>query len=200
MIEADDRQPAGAKGAFCAGLPQRLTPVTEQAYRELSISDAEGWRRRLTSYQRPNDWRSLFELAATVLPLGFCWLIDAGRAPVSRLLALRISSLSSGGISRSPVHDPARLWTRRFLRQRDSEPLGRSAGRGADADPLRPLAAHSRHSSRDLRQPRSPRDRRHQHSDVGRVPRAIGLGPTELSALPPPGGHVRAGAGLCLFP
>ncbi len=74
MIEADDRQPAGAKGAFCAGLAQRLTPVTEQAYRELSISDADGWRRRLTSYQRPNDWRGLFELAATVLPLGFCWL------------------------------------------------------------------------------------------------------------------------------
>ena len=48
--------------------------MTEQAYRELSISDADGWRRRLTSYQRPNDWRGLFELAATVLPLGFCWL------------------------------------------------------------------------------------------------------------------------------
>ena len=49
--------------------------MTEQAHRELSISDADGWRRRLTSYQRPNDWRSLFELAATVLPLGFCWIM-----------------------------------------------------------------------------------------------------------------------------
>ena len=74
MIEADDRSQPG-RGAFCAGLAQRLTPVTEQAYRELSISDADGWRRRLTSYQRPNDWRGLFELAATVLPLGFCWLM-----------------------------------------------------------------------------------------------------------------------------
>jgi len=47
--------------------------LTQHANRELSLSDAAGWRRRLTVYQRPNDWRSLFELAVTVLPLGLAW-------------------------------------------------------------------------------------------------------------------------------
>ena len=48
--------------------------MTIHANRELSLSDAEGWRRRLSPYQRPNDWRSLFELVATVPPLGLAWL------------------------------------------------------------------------------------------------------------------------------
>ena len=48
--------------------------MTIHANRELSLSDAEGWRRRLSPYQRPNDWRSLLELVATVPPLGLAWL------------------------------------------------------------------------------------------------------------------------------
>ncbi len=38
------------------------------------MSDTQGWRRRLSLYQRPNDWRGVFELAVTVLPLGLAWL------------------------------------------------------------------------------------------------------------------------------
>ena len=48
--------------------------MTEDTFGELSLSDAEDWRRRLSSHQRPNDWRSLFELVATVLLLGLTWL------------------------------------------------------------------------------------------------------------------------------
>ena len=38
------------------------------------MSDTQGWRRRFALYQRPNDWRGVFELAVTVLPLGLAWL------------------------------------------------------------------------------------------------------------------------------
>ncbi len=41
---------------------------------EPAISDTEAWRRRLSPYQRPNDWRSAFELVVTVLPLGLAWM------------------------------------------------------------------------------------------------------------------------------
>src|SRR5271165_3607437 len=41
---------------------------------EPAISDTEAWRRRLSLYQRPNDWRSAFELVVTVLPLALAWM------------------------------------------------------------------------------------------------------------------------------
>jgi acyl-lipid omega-6 desaturase (Delta-12 desaturase) len=48
--------------------------LTGQDNIELSISDTEAWRWRLSAYQRPNAWRSVFELAVTALPLGLAWL------------------------------------------------------------------------------------------------------------------------------
>jgi acyl-lipid omega-6 desaturase (Delta-12 desaturase) len=62
-------------GARFARLAQRLYPVTMHANRELLVADADGWRRRLSPYQRPDDWRSSFELAITVLPLGLAWFV-----------------------------------------------------------------------------------------------------------------------------
>ena len=133
------------------------------------MSDTQGWRRRLSLYQRPNDWRGVFELAVTVLPLGLAWL--------GMVIALRFHLYWLYGFLLFPA---AGFLLRLFLIQHDcghgaffgsaaAEPLGWPPDRRADADPLRSLAAHSRHSSCDLRQPRSPRHGRHQHADVRRV-------------------------------
>ena len=47
--------------------------MTVQDIREPVVSDTETWRRRLSFYQRPNDWKSLRELAVTVVPLALAW-------------------------------------------------------------------------------------------------------------------------------
>jgi acyl-lipid omega-6 desaturase (Delta-12 desaturase) len=47
--------------------------LAAQDIREPAFSDTEAWRRRLSFYQRPNDWKGLYELAVTVLPLAFAW-------------------------------------------------------------------------------------------------------------------------------
>jgi acyl-lipid omega-6 desaturase (Delta-12 desaturase) len=76
--------------------------------RELSLSDTQAWRRRLSLYQRPNDWRSLFELAVTALPLGLAWL--------GMLIALRLGLYWLYGLLLCPA---VGLLVRLFMIQHD---------------------------------------------------------------------------------
>ena len=105
--------------------------------------DARAWGRLLAPFREPDPGRSLFELLLTLGSfLGLWWLAWASLG-VGYWATLILAVPAAGFLVRLFMiqHDCGHgSFFRRRLRQR----LGRAGDRRADADALRPLAAHAR--------------------------------------------------------
>ena len=108
-----------------------------------------------------------------------------------RLLALSAAGRSDRLLSHAPVHDPARLRTRRAFPAARNKRLGWPHPRGRDADALQLLAADARGASRQCRQSRSSRHGRYDHPDDRGVPCPEPPWAARLPFVPSPCRHVR---------
>lgn len=78
--------------------------------------------------------------------------------------------------------------------------IGSAASWHPDVDALRLLAPRPCHPPCHRGQPRPPRYWRCRYADRARISGAFALGPAEISALPPPAGHVRCWTNLSVSP
>ena len=106
-------------------------------------------------------------------------------------------SCSTGrSISRSAVHDTARLRSPGLPARRGGEHLGGSLYWRAHHDALRLLASHPCHPSRDIREPGPSRSGGHRDADGGRVSRALAPQAPWLPTVSPPARDAGTGAAL----
>ena len=133
--------------------------------------------------------------SAVLRPLG-----DHAALPRLRLLAEPAARRAGRRLHGPAVHDPARLRPRLVLPHPARQPRRRPRPRGADAHPLRLLAAHARDAPREFGQSRSPRQGRRADADGRRIPEPAALAPDRLPALPQPLDPAGAGPDLPVLP